>query len=377
LSWQNYMFKKMDENYTIKHAFDFASARYPEIAPCVVFKGDETIKIFEPKREGELMIYLDKEFYFPGENVNITTINIGNEPLILNDWYVEHKIFNSWETVYVSYDFPGKIGYPYVQINDSIVSDDIFNMSPSDKLTDQFLNLTVFPDDNDEMILDLYLNDTVVIEPPIYIEEIDLSPNIESYQSPEVALILHPGQQITWAWPQIKNDEGAPIIGEYRIKVKYGDKIALSDSFEIGYYLKFKEPINDSFNITPIIDPIYEVKDVFLNLSETPYFVTKEVAFPDSVFIYDGFLIDYENDGIYDAFQSLKYNKITDVKLDKNGNYLIDENGDGEWNYIINVVEGHVSQYIETKETTNDIPGFQLILVLIAMTLIIVWKKRQ
>ena len=45
LPWQDYMFKKMDEGYTIRESFDFASAQYPPISENVVFCGDESLKV--------------------------------------------------------------------------------------------------------------------------------------------------------------------------------------------------------------------------------------------------------------------------------------------------------------------------------------------
>lgn len=48
LKWQDYMFRKVDEGYTFKEAFDLASAKYPAIAPCVKFVGDEKLKIENP-----------------------------------------------------------------------------------------------------------------------------------------------------------------------------------------------------------------------------------------------------------------------------------------------------------------------------------------
>ncbi len=38
--WQDFMFNKMDEGFTIKESFDLASAEFPTIADCVVFVGD-------------------------------------------------------------------------------------------------------------------------------------------------------------------------------------------------------------------------------------------------------------------------------------------------------------------------------------------------
>jgi nitrous oxidase accessory protein len=43
LNWQNYMFQRMNEGYTIKASFDLACTEYPIIAPNVVFVGDENL----------------------------------------------------------------------------------------------------------------------------------------------------------------------------------------------------------------------------------------------------------------------------------------------------------------------------------------------
>lgn len=53
LSWQNYMFEKMDEGNTIKSSFDAASAQYPTIASCVVFVGDENLKSASPVKTAD------------------------------------------------------------------------------------------------------------------------------------------------------------------------------------------------------------------------------------------------------------------------------------------------------------------------------------
>jgi len=45
LEWQDYMFQKMDEGYTMRDAFDLASAQYPLIADCVVFVGDPDLTV--------------------------------------------------------------------------------------------------------------------------------------------------------------------------------------------------------------------------------------------------------------------------------------------------------------------------------------------
>jgi len=54
LEWQDYMFKKMDNGSTIKESFDSASAKYPTIADCVRFVGDEYLKVKNPPTKPKL-----------------------------------------------------------------------------------------------------------------------------------------------------------------------------------------------------------------------------------------------------------------------------------------------------------------------------------
>lgn len=45
LHWQDYLFQEMDSGRTIKESFDLASAKYPTIADCVRFVGDERLTV--------------------------------------------------------------------------------------------------------------------------------------------------------------------------------------------------------------------------------------------------------------------------------------------------------------------------------------------
>jgi hypothetical protein len=48
LDWQDCMFSYMDRGFTIKNAFDLACSFYPSISDCVVFIGDDQIRIDQP-----------------------------------------------------------------------------------------------------------------------------------------------------------------------------------------------------------------------------------------------------------------------------------------------------------------------------------------
>lgn len=54
IPWQDYMFQMMDNGSTIKESFDLASAKYPLIADCVRFYGDENLKVNNPPKPPSL-----------------------------------------------------------------------------------------------------------------------------------------------------------------------------------------------------------------------------------------------------------------------------------------------------------------------------------
>lgn len=47
LEWQDYMFSKMDEGYTMKEAFDLACSYYPKISNAVKFVGDKNLTVYD------------------------------------------------------------------------------------------------------------------------------------------------------------------------------------------------------------------------------------------------------------------------------------------------------------------------------------------
>jgi parallel beta-helix repeat protein len=79
LQWQNYMFQKINEGYTIEASFDLASAEYPTIAPCVKFVGDANLKA---ERERPIYIRADGSVDPPDAPIstldNITYTLTGN-----------------------------------------------------------------------------------------------------------------------------------------------------------------------------------------------------------------------------------------------------------------------------------------------------------
>jgi len=87
-----------------------------------------------------------------------------------------------------------------------------------------------------------------------------------------------------------------------------------------------------------------------------------------------GCLIDEDGDGIYDKFLD-SLNEKFNVERDANGSYNIDSNGDGEWEYSFNPSKGltQIKNAIDDQVT----PGFELVLFLWSVFLIVFYKRRK
>lgn len=383
-----------------------------------------------------LFVNIDRSIYAPDENVSIIAQNIGTDALSLKKWYVEKKTpSGTWETVYESSIFSD---YVLLPINDTFVVTIPYNGTivtvPPDETVIDLPNATISIWGNDTVIIGnwttiaplignqssgISITDSIsngnitgwIIETPVinwsggssgwinyttvtngnttgtnnnliigkeltFVHGENLAViNGEKWTYPTSATMLLPNQKLTWTWPQITFDGDAPGFGVYRVKIEYGDKHVCSESFSIAYYLQFKESYlieGSSLNETPLI--------VF-NLSETPSLVTDELSFPDSIYLYDGFLIDYENDETYDAFQSLVYEKRTDVKQDDNENYLIDADGDGNWDYIYDPVAGTTTFLKEEETVTPETSWIMIVGAVIAIAIIAIvvflYKKKN
>ncbi len=86
-----------------------------------------------------------------------------------------------------------------------------------------------------------------------------------------------------------------------------------------------------------------------------------------------GYLTDDNGDGIYDTFHNGTTGQQT--ALVKTGSsYLIDSNGDGTADYIFNPVIGLMAYQTQKN---SGIPGFELILVVIAISFVVFWTRKK
>lgn len=88
-----------------------------------------------------------------------------------------------------------------------------------------------------------------------------------------------------------------------------------------------------------------------------------------------GYLIEYDNDGTYDAFHSNSTGNETEVKKLDNGNYLIDSNGDGTWDYEYNPASGKSSVYQEPPIAEYMV--FIILLIVAFLILFFILRRKR
>jgi hypothetical protein len=86
-----------------------------------------------------------------------------------------------------------------------------------------------------------------------------------------------------------------------------------------------------------------------------------------------GYLIDNDNDGIYDMFYSNETGNQTSIEKQENGTYLIDMNGDGTWDYLYNS-DTVLSSIQQSKKST---PGFEFLLCISGLFISIFYLRQK
>jgi len=108
--------------------------------------------------------------------------------------------------------------------------------------------------------------------------------------------------------------------------------------------------------------------------TELMVFIDVQVKFIDDVI--DGYLIDYERDGTYDAFHNNLTRNDTDVELQDNGIYLIDINQNGTWDYTYDAMTGMINVIKEKKTIEKiEIPWVLVIGIILIIVIIILFKR--
>jgi len=90
-----------------------------------------------------------------------------------------------------------------------------------------------------------------------------------------------------------------------------------------------------------------------------------------------GHLIGYSKLGNYSHFYNVELGLKTNVSMNDEGQYLIDADSDGEWDYTYNQTSGLIA-YKSEKTSVSDTPGFEfLILSFSILIFIFINRKRR
>jgi PKD repeat protein len=150
--------------------------------------------------------------------------------------------------------------------------------------------------------------------------------------------------------------------------ISWGDGTNISsDSISNGTTFE----ANHSWQSWGIYTIIFSATDFPGAITNSTYTIYIDVHIIDNL---DGYLIDNDSNGIYETYHNNTSNNETRIEQQKNGKYLIDDDGDGKWNYLYDSTAGLTNYQEKKKEGT---PGFELILVIFAIALIIILKRKR
>ncbi|MCX6665694.1 MAG: PKD domain-containing protein, partial [Euryarchaeota archaeon] len=88
-----------------------------------------------------------------------------------------------------------------------------------------------------------------------------------------------------------------------------------------------------------------------------------------------GYFIDMNDDGLYDVFVSNQTGNQTSVQRQENGNYLIDSDGDGTWDYRFDPASGLTSY--QNTDVSKKTPGFEFLLTVFALIFAALRKRKR
>jgi hypothetical protein len=94
----------------------------------------------------------------------------------------------------------------------------------------------------------------------------------------------------------------------------------------------------------------------------------------------EGYLLDNDSDGIYDVFHQ-NATGIESITEKKNGNYLIDVDGDQRWDYEYNITTGMLMSIAYTPSQPKETPfplllGISLIGIVCLLLVVLVLRRR-
>jgi len=123
-----------------------------------------------------------------------------------------------------------------------------------------------------------------------------------------------------------------------------------------------------------------DIKNETSDNSEFQIFIDIDILFIKEL---DGYLLDYEKDDIYDKYYH-NFSTPTNIELQEDGKYKIDEDGDNSWDYLYDPVSGGITNIDEDKETKEKeddnlaiIIGVFILIIVIAVVLVFILFRKK
>ena len=123
-----------------------------------------------------------------------------------------------------------------------------------------------------------------------------------------------------------------------------------------------------------------DIKNATSDISEFQIFIDIDILFIEEL---NGYLLDFGKDGVYEKYYH-NLSTPTNIELQDDGKYKIDEDGDSNWDYIYDPVTGSIKTIDEDKETKEKeddnlylILGLAiLIIVMVIILVFIIFRKK-
>jgi len=185
--------------------------------------------------------------------------------------------------------------------------------------------------------------------------------------------------------PPSKPTIDGPAYGEINTSYSFEIKSTDADNDNIKYTIEWGDGLSDTTDyygsgISLDIQHSWDTAGVYIikvkasdeqSTSET----TIKTILIDSEELRDfGYLLDTDNDGVFDTFQNETTGQKTAIEF-VDGDYLLDDDGDGEWDYKYNEVDG-LSTFSDEEEET---PGLEFLLIIISLLIIslLLWYRKK
>ena len=178
-----------------------------------------------------------------------------------------------------------------------------------------------------------------------------------------------------------------PVLnGPYIGTIGHDITLDASESYDDGTLVNYTWILGDSTTLygaivnhsytaigTYTITLIVTDNDGFTN-STTTQAVIYIGTYTDEI---NGDFIDSNDDGIYDEYINQTTGVSTHMMLLSNGKYLIDDDNDGEWDYIYDPASGEITEYTLEEKPENLLVWFAIFGVIAAVGLIlfVLFKK--